>query len=177
MKCYTPRYRRAEILPYHEWGDRHDRKGVATAERPARTIHQFAQWPLPELEAFMGRVEAWHDPLARLRGLLQIALSATVTRWAGAALPAERLCAEIEAIGERTGALQARARIQAGPDGATLGTQNWTGVSPAPGAIHVEVARSGWHIVRLTAAQLPEPGTTPFAMTISYLSTQTFGGD
>jgi alpha-amylase len=64
-----------------------------------------------------------------------------------------------------------------GPDGATLGTQNWTGVSPAPGAIHVEVARSGWHSVRLTAAQLPEPGTTPFAMTISYLSTQTFGGD
>jgi DNA-binding NarL/FixJ family response regulator len=77
----------------------------------ARTIDQFAQWSLPDLQAFMARVETWHDPLARLRGLQQLAMSATITRWAAAALPAERLCAEIEAIGDRTGALPARAMV------------------------------------------------------------------
>ncbi|WP_304412495.1 ATP-binding protein [Candidatus Solirubrobacter pratensis] len=75
----------------------------------ARTIDQFAQWPLPELESFMTRVAGWHDPLARLRGLLLLGMSATVTRWSGASLPAEQLCAEIELLGERTGSLPARA--------------------------------------------------------------------
>ena len=43
----------------------------------ARTIDQFAQWPLEELEAFMARVAGWRDPLARLRGLLLLGMSAT----------------------------------------------------------------------------------------------------
>jgi DNA-binding CsgD family transcriptional regulator len=75
----------------------------------ARTIEQFAQWPLEALDAYMARVAAWSDPLARLRGLQLLAMSATVTRWAGASLPGERLCAELEALGERTGLLPATA--------------------------------------------------------------------
>ena len=75
----------------------------------ARTIDQFAQWPLPELEAFMARVAGWQDPLARLRGLLLLGVGATVSRWSSATLPGEALCAEIEALGERVGSLPARA--------------------------------------------------------------------
>jgi DNA-binding CsgD family transcriptional regulator/tetratricopeptide (TPR) repeat protein len=75
----------------------------------ARSIDQFAQWPLPELEALMAEVAGWQDPLARLRGLLLLGMNATVTRWAGSSLPAERICAELEALGERVGSLPARA--------------------------------------------------------------------
>jgi DNA-binding NarL/FixJ family response regulator len=75
----------------------------------ARTIDQYAQWSLEELEAFLSRVEAWHDPVARMRGLLLLGLSATITRFSGPALPGERLCDELEALGERMGSLPARA--------------------------------------------------------------------
>jgi DNA-binding NarL/FixJ family response regulator len=75
----------------------------------ARTIDQHAQWSLQELEAYLARVEAWHDPLARLRGLLLLGMSATITRFAGLSLPGERLCTELEVLGERTGSLAARA--------------------------------------------------------------------
>jgi DNA-binding NarL/FixJ family response regulator len=57
----------------------------------------------------MARVSGWQDPLARQRGLLLLGMSATVTRWSSATLPGEALCDEIEALGERTGSLPARA--------------------------------------------------------------------
>jgi DNA-binding NarL/FixJ family response regulator len=88
-------------------------RAEGTEADAARTIDQFAQWPLPELEAFMERVATWRDPLARLRGLLLLALNATLGRWSGTALPAERLCAEIEALGARTGSYSARAMAAA----------------------------------------------------------------
>ncbi len=75
----------------------------------ARSIDQHAQWALPELEAFMGEVAGWRDPLARMRGLLLLGMNATVTRWVGSKLPAERICAELETLGERIGSLSARA--------------------------------------------------------------------
>jgi DNA-binding CsgD family transcriptional regulator len=75
----------------------------------ARSIDQYAQWALPELEAFMAEVAGWQDPLARLRGLLLLGRSATISRWAGSTLPGERICAELEALGERIGSLPALA--------------------------------------------------------------------
>ncbi len=84
-------------------------RAEGTEADDARTIDQHAQWALPELEAFMAEVAGWQEPLARLRGLLLLGRNATVTRWGGSTLPADRICAELEALGERIGSLPAQA--------------------------------------------------------------------
>jgi DNA-binding CsgD family transcriptional regulator len=84
-------------------------RAEGTEADDARSIDPNAQWALPELEGFMAEVAGWQDPLARLRGLLMLGMSATVTRWSSSTLPAEPICAELEALGERIGSLPARA--------------------------------------------------------------------
>jgi DNA-binding CsgD family transcriptional regulator len=84
-------------------------RAEGTEADDARSIDPNAQWALPELEGFVAEIAGWQDPLARLRGLLMLGMSATVTRWASSMLPAERICAELEALGERIGSLPARA--------------------------------------------------------------------
>ena len=54
-------------------------------------------------------VHGWRDPGARLRGVSLLGINAIVGRWAGSALPAQRLCAEIEALADLTGSPPARA--------------------------------------------------------------------
>jgi DNA-binding CsgD family transcriptional regulator len=75
----------------------------------ARTIDHFGRWSRADLEDILPRIEAWRDPVARLRGLGILTWNATVTRWSGSALPAERLCAEIDSLGGELGSLPARA--------------------------------------------------------------------
>jgi DNA-binding CsgD family transcriptional regulator len=74
----------------------------------SRTVHLSEQWTPAALEEFMARVSTWRDPASRLRGLLMLGLNATVTRWACGPLPADRLCAELEALAEQTGSVPAR---------------------------------------------------------------------
>jgi DNA-binding CsgD family transcriptional regulator len=75
----------------------------------ARAVEEVAQWPLDRFEAYMAVVHRWRDPRARLRGVLLLGINAIVGRWAGSALPAARLCAEIEALADLTGSPPARA--------------------------------------------------------------------
>ena len=74
----------------------------------ARAVEEVAQWPLDRFAAYMPVVHRWRDPRARLRGVLLLGINATVGRWAGSALPAARLCAEIEALADLTGSPPAR---------------------------------------------------------------------
>jgi DNA-binding CsgD family transcriptional regulator len=75
----------------------------------ARTIDHFGPWPLADVEEVVPRVLAWRDPVARLRGLVVLTWNVTVTRWSGIAPPAERLIAEIDALGSELGSAPARA--------------------------------------------------------------------
>ncbi|WP_028064943.1 AAA family ATPase [Solirubrobacter soli] len=79
----------------------------------ARAVEEVAQWPLDRFEAYMPTVHRWRDPRARLRGVLLLGINAVVGRWAGSALPAARLCAEIEALADLTGSPPARASAAA----------------------------------------------------------------
>jgi alpha-amylase len=58
------------------------------------------------------------------------------------------------------------------PAGHAIGTQQWSkaGASPA-GNLHVRAAGNGWHVLRLTGANLPKEGS-PFELTVTYTATQ-----
>ena len=75
----------------------------------ARTIDHFGRWSPGALEEMVPWVTAWRDPVARLRGLVVLTWNASVTRPSRSTVPAERLCAEIDRLGEELGSVPTRA--------------------------------------------------------------------
>jgi alpha-amylase len=59
------------------------------------------------------------------------------------------------------------------PDGSTLASQRLHGSAPVLGPLGATPKTTGWHLLRLTATQLPPPGQMPFELIVTYTASQT----